>query len=111
MSQQDDTPRQRLRQQLGKLEDCKDWFRDIVEWPDQKRLDIEFSEQLAAKLRDRSEDSRVDIEGVFTVKVVNLGGNREIRCDCLPKFQIGNIHWSFKIIPHKMSNFPDIKFL
>ena len=59
MSQQDDTLRQRLRQQLDNIEEVNegtDWLRDLVEWLVQELLEVEFSEFIAAEPYERSED-------------------------------------------------------
>jgi putative transposase len=59
MSHNDDTLKQRLRQQLENLEEVnedKDWLRDLVEWLVQELLDVEFSEFMAAEPYERSEE-------------------------------------------------------
>jgi putative transposase len=59
MSQQDDTLRQELRQQLENIkevEEGKDWLRDLVEWLVQERLDNEFAEFIATEPYERSEE-------------------------------------------------------
>jgi transposase-like protein len=59
MSQQDDTLRQRLRQQLENNEEVNegtDWLRDLVEWLVQEFLDVEFSEFMAVQPYERSEE-------------------------------------------------------
>ena len=59
MSQEDDTLRQRLRQQSDKIEEVNegtDWLRDLVERLVQELLNVEFSKFMAVEPYERSEE-------------------------------------------------------
>ncbi|MGD8752581.1 MAG: transposase [Anaerolineales bacterium] len=59
MSQNDDTLRQKLRQQLQTIQETDagtDWLQELVEWLVQELLELEFSEFLGAERYERNED-------------------------------------------------------
>lgn len=59
MSQDDDTLRRKLRQQLQTLQETDtetDWLPELVEWLVQELLELEFSEFLGAEPYERNED-------------------------------------------------------
>jgi transposase-like protein len=59
MSQQDNTLKQRLRQQLDKIEEVNegtDGLRDLVEWLVQELLDVRFSDFMAVEPYARREE-------------------------------------------------------
>lgn len=59
MSQQDNTLRKKLRQQLEEFQETdegKDVLRDLVEWLFQELIELEFNEQIGAERYERSSE-------------------------------------------------------